>query len=295
MSGDSVGLTGAGKLAPYFCEDFMAISTVLYEGAFTADTRNTINDNFTFLNASNIFSVNSNSTATGTTLTAAQLLGTGYMSRTGTSAAFTDTTDTAANIIPILTTLGASVGSGGINNILMNNTAYNMTLSGGTGVTISGGSILPPYSSALYIASITSVTTVTLRFITINNNLGALPSVQYAAATNTTAFTATGAQVAGAGEVVLNLTGALAAGANITLPTAANIIAGIPNAQTGNRYILRIINSSSGAFAWTVVTNTGLTLTGTMTIAQNTWREFVVTITSGSAVSVQAIGTGTQS
>ena len=273
----------------------MAISTVLYEGAFTADTRKIINDNFTFLNAFNLPSVSSNSTATGTTLTAAQLLGTGYMNRTGTSAAFTDTTDTAANIIPVLTTLGASVGSGGINNILMNNTAYNMTLSGGTGVTIAGGAVLPPRSSALYIASITSSTTVTLQVITINSNFGSLPNLQYAAASNTSAFTATAAQVAGAGEVILNLTGTLGAGANITMPTAANIIAGIPNAQTGNNYKLRIINSSSGAFAWTVVTNTGLTLAGTMTIAQNTWRDFVVTITSGSAVSVQAIGTGTQS
>jgi len=117
---------------------------------------------------------------------------------------------------------------------------------------------------------------------------------KYTAATNTAAFTATGAQVAGAAQVVLDLTGSLAGDLAITLPTAANIVAAIPYPSVGENYRLRVINTGGG-HTWTVTTNTGLTLTGTMTVATNTWRDFIVTLTSLTAVAVQAIGTGTQS
>ncbi len=113
---------------------------------------------------------------------------------------------------------------------------------------------------------------------------------KYGAATNTTAFTATGAQVAGANSVILNCTGALGSGQALTLPTAADLVAAIPNAIVGQTYRLRIQNTSSGNFAWTVTTNTGLTLTGTMTVAQNTYRDFLVTLTSLTAVAVQSLG-----
>ena len=118
----------------------------------------------------------------------------------------------------------------------------------------------------------------------------AIPEAQYAAASNTTNFTATGAQVAGAQDVTLECTGALGSGQALTLPTAAAIVAALPNAYVGKTYKLRIINRSAGAFAWTVTTNTGLTLTGTMTIAQNTYRDFVVTLTSLSAIVFQSLG-----
>lgn len=117
-----------------------------------------------------------------------------------------------------------------------------------------------------------------------------VPPGKYAAATNTAAFTATGAQVAGAQNVTLNLTGTLAAGRAIQMPTALAIVAAIPNAYVGETYILTIQNTSSANFAWTVTTNTGITLTGTVTIAQNTQRSFLVTLTSLTAVAVQSLG-----
>jgi hypothetical protein len=126
-------------------------------------------------------------------------------------------------------------------------------------------------------------------------------NTSYVAATNTSAFTATAAQIAAGADNALNLTGALGAGAAITMPTAAAIGAQIAAVNAVNQSInLRIINSSSGNFAWTVTTNTGLTLNGTQTIAQNTWRDYYVTVTAvsgglASAVTFQSIGTGTQS
>lgn len=94
-------------------------------------------------------------------------------------------------------------------------------------------------------------------------------------------------------NVDLALTGTLGAGANAQMPTVAAIVAALPNPVVGLSYRLRIINESSANFAWTVTTNTGWTLTGTMSIAQNTWREFVVTLTSLTAATLQNVAVGT--
>ena len=97
--------------------------------------------------------------------------------------------------------------------------------------------------------------------------------------------------------VTLAMTGALAAGETGTTDTAANIIAAIPVYQrgVGFSYKLRVINESSGAFDWTVAGGTGVTVTGTATVAQNTWREFLVTIATATTITMQSTGTGTNS
>lgn len=117
-------------------------------------------------------------------------------------------------------------------------------------------------------------------------------------AINTTAFTLSGSQICGGVDNFLILSGALAAGANLTLPTVAALIAALPSAAlqaapVGLTYKLRIINNSSGAFAWTVTTNTGWTLSGTETIAQDTFRDFVITIASLTTATITSVGSGT--
>lgn len=126
------------------------------------------------------------------------------------------------------------------------------------------------------------------------------PATAFNAAANTTGFTATQQQVMAAEGTYLNLTGTLGAGAALTLPTVATLLATLTPQQAvvGSTIILRVINSSGAAFAWTVTTNTGWTLSGTMTIAQNTWRDFIVQLTNVGATptaTIQAVGTGTQS
>ncbi len=120
-------------------------------------------------------------------------------------------------------------------------------------------------------------------------------NVVYNTNTATSGTTLTGANISGANQkVALNLTGTLGGGANAQLPTVANLVAAIPNAAAGQSYELRVINSSSANFAWAVTTNTGWTLNGTMTaITQNTWRDFLVTLTSTSAAVLQTVGNGT--
>jgi hypothetical protein len=111
------------------------------------------------------------------------------------------------------------------------------------------------------------------------------------AATTLTAANITG----GVATVDLAMTGALGAAANATLPTVAAMVAALHSPNVGTSFRLRIINQSSGNFAWTIVTNTGWTLTGTMTIAQNTWREFVVTLNTLTTATLQSVATGTWS
>lgn len=129
-----------------------------------------------------------------------------------------------------------------------------------------------------------------------------LATNQYSANTSTAGFTAAGTDIGlpcnvatAIGTVVLDLTGTLAAGANLQLPTVAALQTVLAASYTGQTYLLRVINNSSAAFAWTVTTNTGWTLTGTMTVAQNTFREFLVTVSNAGShtATLQNIGSGT--
>jgi hypothetical protein len=122
-----------------------------------------------------------------------------------------------------------------------------------------------------------------------------LPNTQFTALSGGTPLTLTGANMAGANSVIINLTNTLGGAGTLNSATAAQIIAAWPNAQIGESYLMRVINSSAGAFAWTLTTATGVTLTGTMSIAQNTWRDFQVTMTGAATVTIQQIGTGTTS
>lgn len=224
-------------------------------------------------------------------LTAASIVG-GGVSRSGPTSAFTDTTDTA---VALVAALPLYVAGETFDVVIKNLTAFPQTLAAGTGVTLSGSLIVPANSAATYLVTITSATAVAIFHIS-TTKLSNIPSTQYSALTNTSGFTLTAAgSEVGAADCTINLTGTLGAGANVQSDTAANIVAGLPNARAGNSYRLRIINSSSANFAWTLTTNTGITLTGTMTMAQNTYRDFYVTLTSLTAVAIQAIGTGTQS
>ena len=161
----------------------------------------------------------------------------------------------------------------------------------GTGsyLTLGGGEIIPADTGLPSPGSVG----VTVNQLAQFANAGVFTKGVYGVDTATTSFTAGVSEVAGAGLVVLNLTGALAAGANVTTPAASDLIGDFPIAPlVGMSWVWRILNNSSGAFAWTVVAGAGVTLGGTATIGQNTWREFLFTVTGSAAVSLQNIGSG---
>ena len=91
----------------------------------------------------------------------------------------------------------------------------------------------------------------------------------------------------------LNRTGVAGAGFNDTTDTAANILAALVNqnnngVQPGTSFLFRYKNNGTTQTA-TLVGGTGVTLVGTMTIANNAWRDFLVTVQS--SMPLQIIGT----
>jgi hypothetical protein len=89
---------------------------------------------------------------------------------------------------------------------------------------------------------------------------------------------------------------ALSAAKADTLPTAAQIIAGINGCQVGTSFRTILRNTGAGAGSITVTTNTGITLVGTMVVPFQSLQEllFVVTnVTPGAeAVSVYSLARG---
>lgn len=86
---------------------------------------------------------------------------TGYTARSGSTAAFTDTTDTAANIIAAVPAIVNKIGASFIYTYV-NNTVAVATLTGGTGVTVSGVTTIPANSWATYIITYTAAATLTM-------------------------------------------------------------------------------------------------------------------------------------
>lgn len=180
-------------------------------------------------------------------------------------------------------------------NVLVTNTSVNSinVYPGGTD-TINGVTtayVVPAFYTAQCFVSVAGA------WNCVTGNIA--PVYQYSTNTATSGTTLTAANITGGfgfQDITLGLTGTLGGAANAQLPTVANLTTGIINPYVGQSYRLRIINSSSANFTWTVTTNTGWTLTGTMTIPQNTWRDFYVTITgTGTTATLQSIGTGTNS
>lgn len=103
------------------------------------------------------------------------------------------------------------------------------------------------------------------------------------------ASTAAAGDLTGAASVVFN--NSANNPGNYTTRTAAQMIADHVM-QPGDSYELRIVNGQ-GVGVLTLVAGAGVTPSGTMTIAINTWRDFVVTCTAAGAITIQSIATGT--
>lgn len=107
------------------------------------------------------------------------------------------------------------------------------------------------------------------------------------------AVTYTVAQIVAAGLLLRDPNGA---GRADLLPTAKNLISALgPGVAVGTSFEFTIRNTADAAETITVTTNTGLTLSGTMTIAQNNTKRFLAVltnVTAGSeAVTVYSLGT----
>jgi len=112
--------------------------------------------------------------------------------------------------------------------------------------------------------------------------------VQYTTGTTTTTFAVD--QLTGGAYVVYNNTQGTPG--SIAVRTAALMIADDPFFRIGGAYRLRIINNQASG-TLTVTTAAGVTLTGTMTVAANTFRDFAVTYNTATTMTIQSMGIGT--
>ena len=220
------------------------------------------------------------------TITAAGMVG-GVLTRGGAQSgtSFTDTTDTAANIIAAQP--NASIGQSW-EWTYRNNTDADATLSGGAGVAVLSLVIIPKGCWARYLVTYPSAGTVTITGIAGGAN-AQLPSAKYTKNPTPGATTAAAGDLTGANVVQAEYS---AIGtANLMTRTAAQMFADISNCQAGFSYVLEIMNTSGGTI--TLVGGTNVTLVGTMTMAANTTRRFNVMFTSATACTIQNMGTGT--
>lgn len=169
---------------------------------------------------------------------------------------------------------------------------FTWTVAAGVGVTLVGDVLIPKDTWREFNVTLTTLAAVSMQSVGTGTQFPQLLPAKYSAASDTIAFSLTAAQVAGAQDVVVNLTGTLGAGAAVTFPTATNLVAAIPGATVGQSYKLRLVHSGAGDYAWTATQNTGITLSGTMTIAKGESRDFVVVLTSLTAVAITAAGSG---
>lgn len=183
------------------------------------------------------------------------------------------------------------VASGSDRIYLLNNTANPIVVYGNGSDTVNGnagtvGIAMPAYAAATFIETDVGAWQAIL---------DGEPDAAFNTNTATSSTTLTAANITGGSASVDLSLGSLSAAGNATLPTVANLVKSMWAAKVGDSYRLRIINTTGATNAWTVVTATGWTLTGTMSIAASTWREFVVTLTSLTAATLQSVAVGTYS
>lgn len=221
--------------------------------------------------------VNTNiTTAIGGVLTAAGMVG-GLITRSGPTAAYSDATATAS-------ALWSAQSSQIANEFILaikNTVAFPQTLTGGTGVTLSGQTVIPPLSVGRFLVSLASSSAATMRGIDISS------MTTLASTLDNTVTTGTGTMVSGAmeGAQFVTLTASGQAAITLTTRTAAQIQANVPNFQVGQTYRLRIVNNNTG----TLTTAGGSNVTMTSTIPANNYADYTVTFATATTITVAQI------
>lgn len=124
-----------------------------------------------------------------------------------------------------------------------------------------------------------------------------LPDLKIAPALNATTGSLPAGAITGAKQVFLTSTNATP-GAQLVRTAAqmlADMLAVANGAVVGTSWRFRITNTGAGVFTLTTDAGATVTLSGTMTIAQNTWRDFVGTIVTATTATITQVGTGANS
>lgn len=230
-------------------------------------------------------SITTISTVGAGTLTAAGLAG-GIITRSGSIAAYSDTTDTAAALLVALPTFVQNSSK----RILIRNTVnFPQTILGGTNVTIAGQIIVPADSVGTFLLVRTDANTATPTFSLTGVDMTQLTVTPYMAATALTtngAGTITAAGIVGQFTVRTGISSGTAF--NDTVDTAANIIAALPDAVIGQSLLYTYVNNTNAVA--TILTAASVTLSGPVIIPPGQSAEFLVTVTAATTVSIVGLG-----
>ena len=224
-------------------------------------------------------------TAGAATYTAAQI-GRGIILRDTNGAARTDVLPTAALLIAGVANVYTLAADGDSVQWEVRNTgAFAVTISTGSGVTLLGDTVLPAGATRVLTAIRTSSTAAT---VIAANPLAAPGQVPVQASTIATAaaVTYTAAQYLG-GYIARDPAGA---GRADLVPAAASINTANPALVIGSFFDTTIKNTAAGAFTITLTANTGVTLIGTITVAQNETAVVRTVKTAAAAFDVVKLG-----
>ena len=221
------------------------------------------------------------------TLTAAAMIG-GQINRSGPTAAFTDTTDTAAAIVAALPEF---VSGATFFMRIKNSTAYLQTISAGTGVTLPTTNIVAPFQTLWSYGTIGGTSaSPTVVFTHMLTDPLALPLSANSPSVTTLATNGAGTVLAIAinGGIVSRTT--VAAAFADTTDTAAAIIAGNPGliGKIGTSFIFIYANNSTGVC--TLGGGTGVTVSAITTIPPGVAVEYLVTYTAAATLTMVGLG-----
>lgn len=264
----------------------LQVLAIAANGSPAATTQTTTTAAIAALGASeNPYLITTTSNTTGTTLSAASLLG-DQIVRQGPTAAFTDTTDTAANIIAAFPG-GITTGSNTV--VYKNATAFPATIAAGTGVTLPITVVVPPFESAIYAVVPTGAGAVTF----YHEGTNALSTGQNIASPAATSLSTVGAGTITAAGFASGLTtrgGAQSATAfTDTTDTATNIIGALVQLMgkigAGTNYTYQNLTNAPA----TITGGTGVTVSGFTVAPANSTVTYLLTYTATNTITMVGV------
>jgi hypothetical protein len=212
----------------------------------------------------------------------------GLLLRTGSTSAFTDTTDTGTAIAGAFPNINIGMS---FMWTYQNSTEATATLTGGTGVNSAAtfGTVAPG-CWATYLFTYTASNTFSVATVNAGSNFNGLPPFKLSTGTTTTTFTA--AEMTG-GQFTCYTSTATTPG-SIATATATAMFAAIPTAFVGMQWIWRVVNNTSGANSMTITADASVTLSGktSYVITQYGFADFIMTFTSATTANMQFVGAG---
>ena len=233
--------------------------------------------------------LNTNITTVGNgTLTAAGLVG-GVINRSGPTAPYTDTTDTAANIVAAL----PSFVSGATFFVrIKNSVGFLATLTAGSGVTLPATNVIGPYQTEWMYGTVGGTSaSPTVTFTHLFNSALATAQANTAPAVTTLSTVGAGTLLAAAvNGGYLTRSGSQSNTAfTDTTDTAAAIIAGNPAlvAKVGASTVFWYQNTTNAPA--TLTGGTGVTVSGITLVPAGTWALYVVTGTAAATITMVGV------